>query len=94
MARWMPDDGARWPPDLAVFRAADWAPSVGEVEERCTCAHCTERYGPPGPAPRTITAARRRWRKARLATLEKGTDDYRAEALSALRENLPERHRP
>jgi len=94
VARWMDDDGARWPPHLAVFNPAEWPPAYDEVETTCTCASCTAKYGPPRPAQQTITAARRRWRKARLATLEKGTDEYLAEVLSALRENLPERHRP
>ena len=93
MARWMPDDGGRWPPRLATFDPAAWPPAPDEVEESCACTDCRTRFGPPGPAPRTVAAARRRWRRARLATLTKGTDEYRTEALSALRENLPQRYR-
>ena len=93
MARWMPDDGGRWPPHLATFTPTDWPPATNEVERTCTCTSCIDKYGPPRPAPRTVAAARRRWRQARLATLKKGTDEYRTEALSALREQLPERYR-
>jgi len=94
VARWMDDDGGRWPPHLAVFDPAEWPPGPGEVEQACTCAHCVDQFGPPRPAPRTVAGARRRWRKARLATFKKGTYEYRAEALLALQESLPERHRP
>ena len=82
------------PARLATFNAADWPPGPGERSEACACSSCTAKYGPPGPAPRTVVAARRRWRKARLATLTKGSPEYCAELLSALHEALPERHKP
>ena len=88
------DETDRWPPHLATFDADVWPPAVGELEESCRCSRCLERFGPPKPAPRTVFAARRRWRKARLATLRKGTTDYRAEFLKYLQESLPERHKP
>ena len=94
MARWDEDAGGRWPDRLATFNADDWPPAQGEVAQTCTCASCTAKYGPPGPAPRTVAAARRRWRQARLATLKRGSYEYRAEFLVALQESLPERHRP
>ena len=87
------DAAAGWPPHLATFNPKDWPPSSNELERSCRCSHCVARFGPPRPAPRTVAAARRRWRQARLATFRKGTDEYRTEALSALRENLPERYR-
>jgi len=93
MARWDEADGGRWPPHLVVFRADQWPPAPGELEESCRCVSCLERFGPPKPAPRTVAAARRRWRQARLATLKKGSYEYRAELLKYLQESLPERHR-
>ena len=87
-------DLARWPPDLAEFDADAWPPAPGELDESCRCSSCLERFGPPKPAPRTVAAARRRWRKARLATFRKGSYEYRAELLTSLQEALPERHKP
>jgi len=94
MARWENDDGGSWPPHLATFDADGWPPAAGERSEACACSSCVARHGPPGPAPRTIFAARRRWRQARLARLKKGSYEYRAEFLKYLQESLPERYQP
>ncbi len=75
-----------WPPHLATFDPTQWPPAAGEVEEMCQCGPCRQRWGPPGPAGNTLLDAHTRWRKARLATLERGSSEYRLEALEGLRE--------
>jgi len=94
MARWEEAGGGRWPDRLAVFKFSEWPPGEGELQQTCTCAPCVERHGPPKPAKHTVATARRRWRQARLATLRKGSYEYRTEFLVALQESLPERHKP
>ena len=75
-----------WPPRLATFVAADWPPAPGEVEETCRCSSCEQRWGPPGPAGHSVADAHLRWRRARLETLVRGSQEFREEALQGLRE--------
>lgn len=73
----------RWPPALAVFRPEDWPPT-GELVESCGCRPCRDRWGPPAPAGTSVADARRRWRLARQAALERGSSEFKLEVMAAL----------
>jgi len=76
MARHRDTGDGWWPPDLAVFRASDWPPAAGDLDAG----------GPPWAAGHSVLAAHRRWCKARLAALPKGSAEYGVEQLRGMRE--------